>query len=202
MPFRPPRGLPKGPGSATYPQRHRDNMQTEGCTSKGTCPDFPAHGNGRHREAETPRRLLRTPHTPVTIERQVRHAGTGAAARPKAPRRLLRTPCAPRSLGGDLPLVNAVLLLPAVLHLGLERGNHLTGLFGVRHRDRLLAVPEGHAGEVVVDHALHLGQLAVLFLRHRGRQVEVHDLLSFALAHGCESWSGEREVRVTVVQVS
>ena len=127
MPFRPPRGLPKGPGSATYPQRHRDNMQTEGCTSKGTCPDFPAHGNGRHREAETPRRLLRTPHTPVTIERQVRHAGTGAAARPKAPRRLLRTPCAPRSLGGDLPLVNAVLLLPAVLHLGLERGNHLTG---------------------------------------------------------------------------
>merc|ERR1711935_489516 len=69
MPFRPPRGLPKGPGSATYPQRHRDNMQTEGCTSKGTCPDFPAHGNGRHREAETPRRLLRTPHTPVTIER-------------------------------------------------------------------------------------------------------------------------------------
>ena len=47
------------------------------------------------------------------------------------------------------------------------------------------------------------GRASALFLRHRGRQVEVHDLLSFALAHGCESWSGEREVRMdTVVQVS
>mmetsp|Transcript_37351 Transcript_37351/g.45537 ORF Transcript_37351/g.45537 Transcript_37351/m.45537 type:complete len:146 (-) Transcript_37351:12-449(-) len=82
-----------------------------------------------------------------------------------------------------LHLIDAVGLLPTRLDFSLQGIDHLLGPFRVLHRFRIFAVPERHTREVIVDHALHLRELAALFLRARRGKVEVRNTLALALAH-------------------
>merc|ERR1712224_605214 len=81
----------------------------------------------------------------------------------------------------------SVIELPALPRGLLELRDLLLERIGRSHLRGVLAVVEGHAGQVVLDHRLVLLDHAVLFLRERGRQVERRSR-SLALSHFFAEW--------------